>query len=187
MSEKQSLAKGYPLTKETFDDFVSRLKHDCVGDGVKDHCTAEALFIVQSKRIVSGIDLDYCDDRMVYCDDNSWLSPQEYWDDLDDEGRENLNSQAVKQCGVEFLELDYHGQWDVLSDLDNHTVTGYEEKWEYVNSHFTKDAAEAFIARKKHDHRELRVYVESQYWAWEFNAIKNAILSGQLVFNGGEA
>lgn len=186
MSEIPSLAKGYPLTKETYDDFVSRLKHDCVGNGVKEHCTAEALFIVQSKRIVSGIDLDYSDDRMVYCDDSSWFSPQEYWDDLDDEGKENLNSQSVNHCGCEFLELDCSDQWDVLSDLDNHCVTGYEERWEYVNSHFTKAAAEAFIARKKHDHRELRVYVESQYWAWEFNAIKDAILSGQLVFKGGE-
>lgn len=185
MSEVKSIAKGYPLTKETYDDFVSRLRHDCVGDGVKDHYTAEALFIVQSKRIVSGIDLDYCDDRIVYCDEDSWISPAEYWDDLDDDGREDLNIKAENHFGSLFCELDEDSQWDVLSDLENHTVTGYEERWEYVNSHFTKDAAEAFISRKKHDHLELRIYVESQYWAWEFNTIKNAILSGQLVYKDG--
>ena len=27
----------------------------------------------------------------------------------------------------------------------------------------------------------LRVYVESQYYAWEFNVIKEAILSGRLT------
>lgn len=183
---KKSLANGYELTKETFDDFVSRLKHDCVGDGVKEHCTADALFTVQTKRIVSGIDLDYCDNRMVYCDDCSWFSPQEYWDDLDDDSREDLNIQAENSFGSLFCDLDEDNQWDILSDLEDYTVTGYEERWEYVNSHFTKDAAEAFIARKKHDHKELRIYVESQYWAWEFNAIKNAILSGKLVFNDNE-
>jgi len=47
-----------------------------------------------------------------------------------------------------------------------------------VNSHFTRDAAEAFIRRKQHDYGEMRVYVESQYYAWEFEAIKEAILDG---------
>lgn len=180
--EKQTLAKGYPLTKQTYDDFVSRLKHDCVGCGVKEHCTADALFIVQTKRIISGIDLDYCDDRVVYCDGSSWFSPQEYWDDLDEDGKNGINSISIEQNNCEFLDLCENDQWDILSELDEHTVTGYEERWEYVNSHFTKDAAEAFIERKKHDHRELRIYVDSQYYAWEFNEIKNAILSGKLAF-----
>lgn len=77
----KSIATGAPLSKETFDDFVVRLRHDCVGDGVKRHYTADA-----------------------------------------------------------------------------------------------------FIKRKKHDYDELRVYVDSQYWCWEFNAIKNAILSGKLKY-----
>ena len=51
-----------------------------------------------------------------------------------------------------------------------------------MNSHFTKDAAEAFIRRKKHDYGEMRVYVESQYYAWEFEAIKAAILDGTLTY-----
>lgn len=28
----------------------------------------------------------------------------------------------------------------------------------------------------------MRVYVESQYYAWEFNAIKEAILDGTLTY-----
>ncbi|MNN73478.1 hypothetical protein D3C81_1895980 [compost metagenome] len=51
-----------------------------------------------------------------------------------------------------------------------------------MNSHFTKDAAEAFIRRKKHDYGEMRVYVESQYYALEFEAIKSAILDGTLTY-----
>jgi hypothetical protein len=70
----------------------------------------------------------------------------------------------------------------VLGELPQHTVTGWEEEWEYVNCHFTYAAAEAFIKRKKHDYRELRIYVDSQYWCWEFEAIKAAILNGTLTY-----
>jgi hypothetical protein len=142
---------------------------------------------VQTKRIVSGIDLDYCDDRVVYCDENSWFSPQEYWDDLDDDEKDVINSISIEQYDCEFFDLNDGDQWNILSELDDHVVTGYEERWEYVNSHFTKDAAKAFIERKKHDHRDLRIYVESQHYAWEFNEIKNAILSGKLVFKDGDS
>ena len=79
--------------------------------------------------------------------------------------------------------MDESDQWDLLADLPDHTVTGWDDRWEYVCSHLTQDAADAFIARKKHDYREgLRVCVEAQTYCWEFNAIKQAILDGQLVF-----
>jgi hypothetical protein len=45
-----SLATGAKLTPETWADFVARLKHDCRSEGVSDHCTADAIFIVQAKR-----------------------------------------------------------------------------------------------------------------------------------------
>lgn len=79
-------------------------------------------------------------------------------------------------------------QWYVLGELEDHTVTGWDDRWEYVNAHFTHAAAEAFIQRKKHDYQEgMRVYVESQYYAWEFNAIKEAILDGTLTYTPKEA
>ncbi|WP_255312004.1 hypothetical protein [Pseudomonas mandelii] len=86
---------------------------------------------------------------------------------------------ADREC--RFLELDEDDQWEALSDLEDHTVTGWHQRWEIVNSHFTKDAAEAFIRRKNHDYGEMRVCVESQYYAWEFEAIKAAILDGTLT------
>ena len=66
-----SLATGAKFDAETFADFKNRLHHDCVGEGVEEHCTADALFVVQARRIVSGLDLDYCDSdsTLVYCDD----------------------------------------------------------------------------------------------------------------------
>jgi hypothetical protein len=83
----------------------------------------------------------------------------------------------------DFLALDRDEQLEILAELEDHQVVGWNETWEYVNAHFTKDAAEAFIRRKKHDYRKgMRVYVDCQYYAWEFNAIKEAILNGTLTY-----
>lgn len=67
------------------------------------------------------------------------------------------------------MKASEEAQWHILGQRENHTVTGWDERWECVNAHFTKDAAEAFIKRKKHDYgKGMRVYVNSQYYAWEF-------------------
>lgn len=179
-----SLVNGQILTSDTWNDFVTRLRHDCEGNGVDEHHTADALFTVQAKRLIFGIDLDYTDKKAVCFDGSNWFSPQEYWDDCDEEGQAELNTKAELEHEKPFLELDESDQWEILAELDEHIVTGWDETWEYVNAHLTKDAAEAFIRRKKHDYRDgMRVFVESQYHACEFNTIKQGILSGQLVFN----
>tara|TARA_R110001599_G_scaffold171353_1_gene362393 strand:- start:423034 stop:423633 length:600 start_codon:yes stop_codon:yes gene_type:complete len=181
--QKNSLACGARLSAETWVDFVARLKHDCVGVGVDDHCTADAFFIVQARVIVAGIDKDYTDQYLVYCEDSKWFTPQEYWDDLGEAERESLNALANDDYSCDFLKANISDQWDMLDDLPEHSVLGWADRWEYVNAHFTKDAAEAFINRKKHDYRDgMRVYVDSQYYAWEFNAIKEAIISGELTY-----
>ena len=81
------------------------------------------------------------------------------------------------------MSLSESDQWDILADLPEHTVSGWDERWEHVNSHLTKEAAEAFIRRKKHDYRDgLRVYVEAQIYCWEFNEIIKGLLDGRIVF-----
>lgn len=186
--EKPTLARGGELTADTWADFVARLRHDCVGAGVRDHCTADAIFIVEARRLIYGIDSDYTDNRVVTREDYEWFSPQEYWDDCDEDEQANLSEAAQESGGCDFLELSEDDQWELLAELEEHTVTGWDERWDYVNSHFTKDAAEAFIRRKKHDYpKGLRVYVDAQTYCWEYNAIKQAILDGRLVLAGGEA
>lgn len=182
MEQQKSLAIGHELTPETWADFVERLRNDCVGEGARDHCTADAIFIVEAKRRITAIDMDYTDNLLVFCDEREWLSPQEYWDDCDGEGRARLNAMAQAMSECNFLELNNPDKWSILGLLDDHTVTGYEEQWEYVCAHFTNDAAEAFIQRKKHDYQlGMRVYVNAQVYCWEFNAIKEAIMSGRLT------
>jgi len=177
-----SLATGADLTPDTWADFVARLHHDCVGDGVHDHYTADAIFIVQARRLVFGLDSEFSDNRAVIFDGSSWFSPAEYWDDCDDDERAALDAKAGELLdGHTFLRLESGDQWELLAELPEHTVTCWFDHWEYVNAHFTLDAAEAFIRRKKHDYRDgLRVYVDAQVHCWEYNAIKAAILDGRL-------
>lgn len=148
------------LEKETFDDFISRLKYHNQGEGVKDHCTANPIFIVQKRVRVYGFDSEYVSDY-VWCNEEqdhkeANVVTARRLDALDDDGRAT-------------------GDWEKIY---------YVDRWEYVCAHLTKEAAEAFIARKGHDYEGLRVWVDSQYWCWEFNAIIKALLDGKVIFCG---
>ena len=179
-----SIATGSDLSAETFNDFVQRLRHDVRGKGVDDHCTADAIFIVQARRIIFGIGRDYTDKVAVGVDESMYFSPQEYWDSVGLIRRTRLDRMADAEHEEPFLRLEDYEQWDLIGALDDHTVAGWDERWEYVNSHFTKDAAEAFIKRKKHDYPDgLRVYVEAQVHCWEFNSIIKGLLDGRIVFS----
>ena len=180
-NDKQTLATGADLTPAMFEDFRQRLTHHCRGEGVRDHCTADAIFIVEAKRLIYGINTDYTDNRMVFRDDSEWFSPQEYWDSADEEERAELDKAAQEYGDCDFLVLAPHAQWEVMGELEDHTVTGWDEQWEYITAHFTREAAEAFIERKAHDYpMGLRIYVDAQLYCWEWNAIKAAIMDGRL-------
>lgn len=180
-----SLATEDQLTAATWSDFVKRLHHHCKGEGVHAHYTASAIFTVQARRIIYGIDQGYTDKLVVIFEDSEWLSPQEYWDDADEEIRAALDLESQEGGDCDFLELGQPDQWGILGGLEDHMVTGWLEDWEHINSHFTREAADAFIARKKHDYRKgLRVYVDAQSYCWEFEVIKEGILNGQIGFIG---
>lgn len=181
-SDDPSLATGADLNEASWADFVRRLRHDCVGAGVRSHGTAAALFTVQVKKYDYGFEVDYAEGRVVSLEDRKWFNPKEYWADLDRNEKANLNKQAQAYCECKFIRASEDDQWHILSELEDHTVTGWNTHWEIVNSHFTKDAAEAFIRRMQHDYGEMRVYAESQYFAWEFEAVKAAILDGTLKY-----
>ena len=75
--------------------------------------------------------------------------------------------------------MDEDDQLVILEDFDFRKVY-YKEQWLYVCSHFTREGAEAFIKRKKHDYRQLRIYVESQLHCLEYNSIIKGILEGKI-------
>ncbi|MBD8129329.1 hypothetical protein [Pantoea agglomerans] len=177
-----SIANGEKLNAANWQDFVSRLHDGVRGSQVKNHITADAVFVVQKHAEIVGLDSDYAEEKLVHFDGSTWYSPEEYWSDLDEDEQESLNQEAISLHECSFEECDEYDQWEMLGDLDGHTVTGLRREWQDVNSHLTREAAEAFIKRKQHDYPPLRVYVKSAYFCWEYCEIIDAILTGKLVY-----
>ncbi|HCR1905256.1 TPA: hypothetical protein ONC25_002580 [Enterobacter asburiae] len=176
-----SIADGAKLTPETFADFIERLKYHHRGEGVNRHATADPIFMVQKQATIYGLAEEFGESKIVHVEDCEWDSPQEYWDDLDEQQQEELNVFCIDQCDTAFTDLDEDAQWEVLADLDGHTVCGTRKEWQNINAHLTREAAEAFIRRKQHDYPPLRVYVESMYYGWEYQEIIKALCDGRLV------
>lgn len=189
MSAQSSLARGALLDAATWADFVERLHHDCVGEGVARHYTADAIFIVQAKKYTYGLDTDYGAELVICHEDSVYLTAKDFYENfLDDDERNSFDAQAKKEHEQNFLQLDEYDQRCMMEDVDGVTVTGRAERWEYASAHLTRDAADAFIKRKGHDYRDgLRIYVEAQTYSWEYNTIKEAILSGRLMLAEGGA
>jgi hypothetical protein len=182
----RSLAIGYELSQEMWTNFVERLRHDCKGEGVRRHYTADAIFVVQAKEYIYGLDKDYAHDRVIYRDGNCYENPDGFYQNgLDEDERKEFDIYVVEEMGESFLLLYREDQLACIRMYNkyNLSVVGRKLYWRYVNSHFTRDAADAFIARKSHDYPSgLRVYVDAQTYCWEYNTIKEAILNGKLVF-----
>ena len=181
-----TLATGAKLDADTWADFANRLRHHCRGEGVEWHSTACALFTVQRRVYVYGIDLDYAGNRCLIDHDGdtrAWRDIASCLADLDDDERALIDKQVASDYGPDatLAGLHEHTQFEVIADVLDYTLTGWDERWEFVGAHFTKEAAEAFIKRKGHDYRDgLRVYVGAQPYAWEFEAIKDGIMAGRI-------
>ena len=177
MSTK-TLAQGAELDQSTWSDFVARLHHDCVGDGVKRHYTANAVFLVE-KRVWQVVPDEFSDICRIHTDGHD-ETVEQFFEGLEQEDQEALN----KAADGHFIQADFYEKREALETLrPDSTLYCAEERWEFVNQHMTRDAADAFIKRKSHDYREgLRVYVDASTYSWELNAIKDAILSGRLSF-----
>ena len=176
MSDKPSLARGAELTADTWADFVARLHHDCVGEGVRDHYTADAVFLVQ-KRVWLTVPEDCGDCIRVHTDGHD-ETIESFIEGLEPEELAALDA-AVDGP---FAESDSYDMTEALAKvLPESTLYHSVGEWETVNQHFTKEAAEAFVKRKSHDYREgLRVYVDASTYSWELNTIKAAILDGRI-------
>jgi hypothetical protein len=176
MADK-TLANGADLTPDTWADFVKRLHHDCVGEGVERHYTADATFLVE-KRVWQAVPEELSHDiRRVYTDGYD-ETVEEFFEDLEPEEQAALN----EACDGSFLTADGYDMREALGKLHSESTLYYaQEQWEFVCQHFTRDAADAFIKRKGHDYREgLRVYVDATCYSWELNTIKAAILDGRI-------
>ena len=177
MEANKTLANGDELTPDTWADFVARLRYDTEGEGVSDHYTADAVFLVQKR--VKVWTPEGCDGEAfeIYRDGESW-NVENWYEYLDGDDQQRLDA----ECDGNFLGASMYAQIDALSEVcPKSEVHEFSWDWETLNQHFTKDAASAFIRRKGHDYRDgLRVYVDASTYSWELNTLKAAILSGRI-------
>jgi len=175
------------LTEKEFNEFKKRLNfHNRDREGVDRHITANPIFNVQHKKRIYGINDGYTDEFIWMKSSNSEI----FYNSLDDifkeifEQEEDELEKVKKYCADEELEIDDLSDYvmsDIADDL-GYEKCGYIKEWEHINSHLTREGAEAFILRKKHDYGEMRVWVGSQYLCWEFNEVMEGILDGKIGY-----
>lgn len=185
-----TLATGAQLTTETFAEFAERLRHHCNGDGVRVHGTADVIFNVEKRVIDYGYDEDYSENIAIVQEGSRWDCPNEFYEALDEDVKSKVNQLAKSWHDEPFDTLSTEDKFDMINqaNIDCVYVTRWQDHWEIVNSHFTSEAAEAWIKRKGHDYPDgLRVSVDAQLYCWEWNAIKQAIMDGTLVFKKEES
>ncbi|MBD2803065.1 hypothetical protein ID854_22115 [Xenorhabdus sp. M] len=186
MTDFISLADGGELTAENWNDFVKRLEYQHKGAGVDQHNTAHPSFPVRERVRVIGND----DDEVgIYFNGEEYHCIDSFLETLDEEQEREI---------VDYAQDAYFSDWDDCSDKEKAESIIYilEEEcsyifyWKYdyktVNTHLTREAAEAFITRKQHDYGKLSVYVESFYWCWEMRALIDGILTGKIKYIGDD-
>ena len=176
MAEPTSLAQGGELNEATWADFVSRLRHQTAGAGVKSHCTSEAVFLVQKK--VQRLAPEGCGEQVAIFDGERSKSVELFFAGCSDEVQQQLN----EYCDGNFIQAHNSLKSAAIEEhMSDYSLLHVTDEWETVNQHFTREAAQAFIDRKQHDYGILRIDVDSSYFCWEINAIRGAILSGRLI------
>lgn len=171
------------LTKQTFADFKNRLWDACEGNGVSAHCTANALFVVQRRVTTWGLMDGYAQHWGVVASGKPYDSLAQFYESECEERRRLMDESAQNLYGLPFVELAHDQAADLLErrEVD---VVGYRYSWAFVSAHFTPEAAARYVDKNQMGFDEpLRVYVASQAYCDEFNAVKNALMDGRISFN----
>lgn len=191
MTNQNTLARGAALNKATFDDFITRLRHHCEGGGVDWHCTADAIFNVQQRVITWGYDPAHSDNSAFFQPDECryWVDAEDFYKQLDEDEQDRIDTIALEYFDASFCMLSRTDQIELIEENSalGYTIGYWKDHWKTINSHFTREAADAWIQRKSHDYPDgLRVYVNAQTHCWEWNAIKQALIDGRLVLKGAK-
>lgn len=181
-----------------FETFMATLRNDHQGENAEHHCTAYPLHIVQTERLITGMDPAFASDFCAMdIDTNVYFSPVAAWEAItqldehdmvsgtDLEHDEPRMFELLKVLGItRFSEASEDNQWDLIELLDNvAAVTGYQTIWEFDSAHLTSDSAESKRKRlaARHGVDKVRIDVDSGYDSDEFTQIINALLSGLLA------
>lgn len=113
-----------------------------------EHCTADPIFTVMKRRLITGLDLDYdCEVGWFY------------------DGEQITGDDAAA------LEAEYQEEFKVPS---NYTRTGIAEEWEHHATYVTMESAQAFVKAKGD---QYRVYVDSGCRNHEWQALRAFLLA----------
>jgi hypothetical protein len=118
-------------------------------------CTAEPIYLVQQKKRLYGVDPDIVDDSEIV-----WLDGENDCCEIDGDERATLEALYQETFTV---PAKYHR-------------TGYADQWEFVQPFFTEAAAEAYITANSHRMSETRIYVDSGYRNYEWQAVRAMLL-----------
>ena len=134
------------------DDEIKRVGALIGADDYK-HGTRDPIFLVQQKRRVYGFD-------SAYTDESEWI---------DDNTGEPVGEEKSKRLTA----LDNAGR----PVPDKYRQVFYQDHWEYVQACFTREGAEAFIARQKHNLKETRIWVDSLFRNQEMIKIREYLIA----------
>jgi hypothetical protein len=177
------------LEKKEFEILIERLRYwNESEEGINSHGTDSPIFEVKEKVRVYGYDSDYSDYFEFGKDDCYHDSVSDFLESID-EDQEDYIIKTINEWWESYFgkkikslkEVPENSLLDSLIDLCDYRKVYYNEDWKHVNSHLTREAAQAFINRKKHDYRELRIWVDSLYWCWEFKDLIKGLVSGEIV------
>lgn len=124
---------------------------DAIGDRLRtqdNQCTADPVFVVQTRRRLYGVDPQYA----VSDVDIAWTDGE------------------CEASGDERAELEAEYQKSRKEPEGWHR-TGFLDIWDFVAACFTDAAAKAFIESNRHRMRDPRVFVDSAYRNFEWQAI----------------
>lgn len=112
-----------------------------------EHCTADPIFMVEKRRLLSGLDTDYTENI-------GWFNDGE-----------RVDAEESAQ-----LEAAYEETGEVPQD---YVRTGIAEEWEHHATYITQEGAQAFVDAKGED---FRVYVDSGYRNKEWRDLRAFLL-----------
>jgi hypothetical protein len=145
-------------------------------------CTADPIYVVQKPWLRTGLDLDLVDNP----DDIAWLDcgelvPRRHWPELNRLWDEDFNRFLGHSEDPQRLTITLDHDYTVHTrDLER---TGCWIQWEIVQSFFTREGAERYIERNKHNlsaDGEPRIYVDSLIRNREMQALRDFLLSTDL-------
>lgn len=136
--------------------FLERITHELHTQD--NRATSDPMFIVQERKRIYGLSLDYTDDYV-------WI----------DTANDHTEATAMESDGLDRRESrgDDTGDW---------VKVGYVDHWHFVTACFTEQGCKDYITANGHNLTDPRIYAASAYRNSEFTTLRKLLLRcGKLL------